>query len=210
MSINRPAPAWCSVRGVVACVELRALDVDPFEPCGTGEAQLDFLELFVTYYLLANDSPLPDEAAAGEIRENEVRVAHRGRDPNLFLYSQGRKRSLRAWGNEICQQMLPVSELLTKTHGSTRFSQALSTQMETFQTPEQMPSARVLEHMRTSGESFAVFSGSKTMESSDYFAHQPLAAESLQAQADIESRDVLSLDGYISHYFSQLQKIQSA
>ena len=205
----------------VEYVELRSLDVDPFEPCGIGEAQLDFLELFMTYCLLTDDSPFLDEAAAVEIRENEVRVAHRGRDPNLFLYSQGRKKPLRVWGNEICQQMLPVSELLSKAHGNTRFSQALRTQMETFQVPERMPSARILDQMRTSGESFAVFSGSKTIESSDHFANRSLdpechshfcklAAESLQAQADIESQDVLPLDEYISHYFSQLQEIQSA
>ncbi len=202
----------------VEYVELRSLDIDPFEPCGIGKTQLDFLELLLTCCLLVNESPFLNSDAIREIRENEVHVAHRGRDPNLFLYSQGRKKSLRVWGSEICQQMIPVGELLDKAYGSRQFSQALSAQMETFQVPERTPSARILEQMYSSGESFAVFSGGKTMAASDYFARRhlspeccnrfsKLAAESLQTQAEIERQDVLSLDEYISHYFSQLQEI---
>jgi glutamate--cysteine ligase len=72
----------------VRYIELRSLDINAFDPLGINEAQLHFLEALLLYCLFA-DSPPISAVERVEIDQNEMRVAHRGREPGLNLMRCG-------------------------------------------------------------------------------------------------------------------------
>ena len=87
--------------------------------------------------------------------------------------------------------------------------------LEGFRSPELTPSARSLEELRTSGESFADFALRMSRLHKAYFLdlyppnEQRLAefadeaAQSLQKQADIEAADRVTFDQFLQSYFAQ-------
>ncbi|HZE90652.1 MAG TPA: glutamate--cysteine ligase, partial [Rhizobacter sp.] len=68
----------------VEYVEVRCMDLDPFEPVGIGASTMRFLDQFLLHCLLADSPPdTPREIAA--IGGNQHAAAARGREPNLKL-----------------------------------------------------------------------------------------------------------------------------
>jgi glutamate--cysteine ligase len=68
----------------VRYVEVRALDVDPFEPLGVSRASMCFVEALVLFCALAESPPVSEEERR-RLDRNQVLVASRGRDPSLEL-----------------------------------------------------------------------------------------------------------------------------
>src|SRR5690625_7256378 len=81
-------------------IEVRCLDLNPFEPVGMDAATARFLDAFLLYCLLA-DSPLCDDAMREIIHRNHRPVVHQGREPGLELEDGVRARRLREWGEEL-------------------------------------------------------------------------------------------------------------
>jgi glutamate--cysteine ligase len=80
---ERPLRAL-GLRGV-EYVEVRLVDINPFEPVGIGLAQMRLLDIFLLHCLLSDSPPdSPQEIAA--MARNQRRVAERGRDPCLRLH----------------------------------------------------------------------------------------------------------------------------
>jgi len=77
-------PTLALKRRGVSYVELRSLDVNAFDPLGINERQLHFLECFLLFCLL-HESPAIGDYERKAIDENELRAAHRARDPKLKL-----------------------------------------------------------------------------------------------------------------------------
>jgi len=69
----------------VEYVEVRLVDIDPFEPVGIGLRQMRLLDIFLLHCLLSDSPPdSPQEIAA--MARNQRRIAERGRDPKLRLH----------------------------------------------------------------------------------------------------------------------------
>jgi len=69
----------------VEYVEVRLVDIDPFEPVGIGLQQMRLLDIFLLHCLLSDSPPdSPQEIAA--MTRNQRRIAERGRDPQLRLH----------------------------------------------------------------------------------------------------------------------------
>ncbi len=199
-------------RGVLY-IELRSLDVNPFEPMGINEAQLHFLEALMLYCLL-RESPKISSQERKEIDQNEMLAAHRGREPGLELSRCGNAITLREWALEICDAMSEVCELLDSNTSKHPYRQALARQRRLIENPDLTPSARVLAEMRNSKESFFEFARRKSLEQQWYFAELPvdfereqtlveLAARSQQKQKEIEAADKVDFDQFLQEYFNQ-------
>ncbi|MCC6193253.1 MAG: glutamate--cysteine ligase, partial [Burkholderiales bacterium] len=95
----------------VEYVEVRLLDLDPFNAVGIDAGTLHLLDVFLLHCLL-RESPTdtPQELAA--IRENSQRVAARGREPGLRLVRGSEEVALAAWSREILAECAPIAELL--------------------------------------------------------------------------------------------------
>jgi len=80
---ERPLRAL-GLRGV-EYVEVRLVDIDPFQPVGIDLPQMRLLDVFLLHCLLSDSPPdSPQEIAA--MTRNQRRIAERGRDPQLRLH----------------------------------------------------------------------------------------------------------------------------
>ena len=74
----------------VEYVEVRLLDLDPFEPIGITAQSLRLLDVFLLHCLLA-DSPNDTPAEIEELKNNQHLTAARGRESGLSLLRNGRE-----------------------------------------------------------------------------------------------------------------------
>jgi glutamate--cysteine ligase len=203
-------PTQALRRGGVEYVEFRALDVSAYDPVGVNQNELRFLEAFAALCLL-KDSP-PIEQGDG-LDANHQWVAHRGREPGLRLERDGRPIELRAWALELIDSMRGICELLDQGDVQRPYTAALELQEAKVNDPALTPSARTLEELRSTGESFAAMALRMSTLHKNYFLdlyppnEQRLsefaeqATASLEQQAAIERADTTSFDQYLTNYF---------
>ena len=199
-------------RGVMY-LEVRALDVNAYDPVGADAPALRFIEALLLACLLS-DSPPTDAAEQAEIGANQLAVARHGREPGLKLQRGGTAVGLKQWGMEILAQLEPICRLLDHADPSQPYGQSLAAQRAALEDPDRTPSARILEDMRGRGESFFKFAKRLSEAHRASFVAHALpatmeaamthAAEaSLQEQAAVEAADTLSFEEYLHRYFSQ-------
>ena len=206
---ERPSAALS--RAGVEYVELRSLDLSPFDPVGMGQPQQKFLEAFLIYCLFL-DSPPIDKNEQTELRPNHLDVARNGRKPGLELRRDGGHIFLQKWATEICAGMRPICELLDAGDAS-GYVAALDHQQAAIAEPEATPSARLLAELQETGVPFAEYGLNMANTYREYFmgiadefnGHRDLlakeAVKSLLHQRQIEAADELSLDEYLARYY---------
>ncbi|MGA9856173.1 MAG: glutamate--cysteine ligase [Gammaproteobacteria bacterium] len=199
-------------RGVMYA-EVRALDVNAYDPVGADAPALRFIEALLAWCLLSDSPPVSNQEQR-TINRNQSETARRGRDPALRLLRAGHEVLLCEWAAEITGQLDGICEILDDDDPSKPYSTSLRARRQDLADTERLPSARVLADMHTHGESFFRFAKRLSETHRDYFrqrrlpaatqAHfQQLAAESLEKQQQIEATDRVSFDEYLQHYFSQ-------
>ncbi len=201
-------------RGGVEYVEIRSLDINVFDPVGVNQNAMRFVEAFAIYCLL-QDSPPLDERTWDEAAHNHTQAAKNGRDPEFRLYRANRPVSLADWGREIVRDVRVVAELIDQGNGNRDYREAVDVQADLLEHPDATPSARVLQELKAAGTGFFDFAMQAAIGHKDYFAAlEPMqperyrqleteARESLARQEAIEAGDKLSLDDYITAYFSR-------
>lgn len=207
-------PSHALQRGGVEYVEFRALDVSAFDPVGVNQNKLRFLEAFAALCLL-KESPRIDAAEDATLDGNHAVVARRGREPGLQLNRNGRAIELRPWAVELIDSMRGICELLDAGDSQRPYTAALELQEAKVNDAALTPSARTLEELRSTGESFAQLALRMSNVHKNYFLdlyppnEQRLAdfaaqaAESLGKQAAIERADKVSFDQYLANYFAR-------
>jgi glutamate--cysteine ligase len=140
----------------VEYVEVRCMDLDPFEPNGISAATVRFLDVFLVHCLLA-DSPddTPEEIAA--LRRNQERVSARGREPGLQLERGGDAIELVQWARELLDECDPIAAALDALHGGQEHRSAMREARTALADAGRLPSARVLEAAATSRGGFVQF-----------------------------------------------------
>ncbi len=206
-------PTKALLRAGVEYVEVRALDVSAFDPVGVNQNKLRFLEAFCALCAM-KDSPPMDESEQALLDANHVTVARRGREPGLTLWRDGRQADMAAWAAELLDSMAGICEILDVGDPARPYATALAAQTAKLADVRLTPSARLLEEMRSTGESFFDLGLRMSAMHKDYFldlhasnagrrAELTIAAgESLEKQAAIEASDKLSFDDYLTQYFA--------
>lgn len=206
-------PSHALQRGGVEYVEFRALDVSAFDPVGVNQNKLRFLEAFAALCLL-KESPLISAAEDATLDGNHAVVAHRGREPGLQLNRNGRAIELRPWAVELIDSMRGICELLDAGDSQRPYTAALELQEAKVHDAALTPSARTLEELRSTGESFAQLALRMSNVHKNYFLglyppnEQRLAdfaaqaTQSLEKQAAIERSDKMNFDQYLASYFA--------
>jgi glutamate--cysteine ligase len=199
-------------RGVMY-LEVRALDVNAYDPVGADEPALRFIEALLALCLLT-DSPRTTPEEQEIIGHNQLLVARRGRDPELMLQRDDRQVNLRDWARQVLTELTPLCAFLDGSDPARPYSASLDVQRASVEDADRTPSARILVDMRAHGESFFRFAERMSETHRQYFLSTPLAARteadlaaqarlSLQEQTAIEAADKLSFDEYLHQYFSQ-------
>ena len=92
-------------------IELRSLDLNPFNRNGIDLDTIYFIELFFLYCLL-KPSKMISKDENKEIRNNDLLVSKMGRKPKLYLTDNQKKVSLKNWAIKIVNEIRPIAELM--------------------------------------------------------------------------------------------------
>lgn len=136
----------------VEYVELRNLDRDPFRPTAVDPHAPYLLEALALASAL-HDSPPITKREEDAIAFNHKTVASQGRKPGLKLQRDGRDVELRAWAQELLDELGQVAKLLDEGHAGKPYAAALAAQQAKLDTPALLPSARLVQPLRD-GQSF--------------------------------------------------------
>jgi len=197
----------------VEYVEVRCMDLDPFEPVGIGAGTIAFLDVFLLHCLLADSPPdTPDEIAA--LARNQHRTAERGREPDLRLERGRGEVPLAEWGAQLLEECEPIAAVLDAVQVGHAHGDALAAAAGALRDPESLPSARVLAAMR--GEhagSHIAFVDACSQHTRRVLMQRPLpddvhenlsrlARESMQEQQRIEAADTVPFEVFRQQYLS--------
>lgn len=197
----------------VEYIEVRLMDLDPFEPIGIGASTLRFLDVFLLHCLLSDSPPdTPDEIH--ELAENQRLTAARGREPGLLLLRGGQSVPLVDWGIELIDQLGPIAELLDASQGGSEHRDAVAQARASLLAPDTLPSARVLAAIRQDhSDSFVGFVRAQSLQTHQHLLGLPwsakqqaryeaMAAKSQEDQRAIEAADTMPFEIYRQEYVS--------
>jgi len=207
---ERPVQALCN-RGV-QYIEVRCLDVDPFEPVGISLETGRFLDAFLLFCAL-EESPLISVHEGQLHARNFARTVKEGRKPGLTLTRGDEEVELTTWALALIERIRPVAQLLDDGHNDGGVHTAsLGRQKARIEDPALTPSARVLEEVRALG-SAAAFGLQQSRLHAASFRDSPLmpaeealfdemGAASIAEQLRIEQTDTGSFDDFVAAYNS--------
>lgn len=201
-------------RGGIQYVEIRSIDINPFDPCGINQNTMRFMEAFLIYCLL-QDSPKLSQGELDEVVRNHTETAKFGRDPEFRLLRNGDKVKLEDWACEVLDGVHQVAEEIDRHEAGSSYADAVDEMRRLVIDPEQTLSARIVNHLIESKSNFFHFALDLTTSHRDYFnsiaalSEERLqefaveARESVGRQKEIEASDTLSLDEYLDQYFNR-------
>ncbi|MEM6640755.1 MAG: glutamate--cysteine ligase [Pseudomonadota bacterium] len=198
----------------VEYVEIRALDVNPFEPVGISADQIRFLECFLLMCAVGNCDVIgPVEQV--EIDANQLTVAREGRSPRLPMTRHGEATTLYLWSQDLFDRLEPIAASCDDAAGGSVYVNTIAAYRKSVADPSLTPSARVLELMRERRLGHARFGVDLAQQHADVFAGLPpfeparaaemegLAAQSLAQQAEVEADDDIDFKTYLERYYAQ-------
>jgi glutamate--cysteine ligase len=200
----------------VEYVEVRCMDLDPFEPLGIHAQTMRLLDIFLLHCLLSDSPPdTPQEIAA--LARNQHRTAARGREPGLKLERDGAEVGLIDWGRELLDEFAAIAARLDRAEGGHAHADVLVDARRRLDTPGTTPSARVLSTIeRDFGGSFRGFALAQSEQAQRHLRNLPLDAatagrfqrmahDSVLEQRRREASDVIPFETYRERYLAPEQ-----
>ena len=197
----------------VEYVEVRCMDLDPFDPVGISAQTMRFIDVFLLHCLLSDSPPdTPEEIA--ELAHNQHLTAARGREPGLQLSRSGQPVVLTDWAGEILAQCQPIARAVDAAQGGTDYQQALQAAVQALGAPDTLPSARVLRSMAEHyGNSFVDCTRAQSVAARQALLDMPwtpeqqsrfeaASARSVDEQNRIEQADTMPFEVYREKYVS--------
>ncbi|GAO23592.1 glutamate [Alicycliphilus sp. B1] len=131
----------------VEYVEVRLMDLDPFESVGITAATMRLLDVFLLHCLLTDSPPdTPQEIA--ECKHNQHQTAERGREPGLLLQRRGQSVALADWAAQVLDECAPIAAALDQAQPGQDYAAALRQARAVLADSALAPSARVLAAMQ--------------------------------------------------------------
>lgn len=194
-----------SKRGI-RYVEVRVVDINPYEPSGLSCDQICFLKTFLLYCLFKESPPI----TAHELKSlniNQARVSVYGRKPKLTLISRGKEVPMQDLARKMLSEMQPLLEVLDKNYLDNPCSSSFNIQFEKLKDPSLTPSARILADLKRSKKNYIEFGLelakshktellNKKIEQNFEEVLEHETKDSFRKQEDIEILSDFILDGY--------------
>jgi len=197
----------------VEYIEVRCMDLDPFEPVGIAESTMRFIDVFLLHCLLS-DSPPDTPAEIAALARNQERVAARGRAPGLRLLQGEGEVAMMQWTQDLLDAFEPIAAALDALHGGASHRDAVAQARAASLNPQELPSARVLREVSSAGQGGYVDLVRRLSSEAKQAVlalpwDEPLAerfegfaAASRQKQAKLEASDRLPFEAWRQHYLS--------
>lgn len=206
---ERPARALAE-RGI-QYVEVRCLDIDPYSPVGISGHTSRFMDAFLLFCATEHSPLFPDNGFCTGSSNNFKLTVKEGRREGLMLKRDGQSIELKDWAHELLNAMEPYVALLDQSQGIQAHAAALQVQRDKVNNSDLTPSARLLSDLRSTGQSFHVFTLEQSRQHQATLIEQGLepatlasfrqqARESLQEQRALEANDTESFEAYVARY----------
>lgn len=208
---ERPSSALAN-RGV-EYIEVRCLDIDPFDPIGLSAETARFLDVFLLFCATEPSPVFPDGGFCQDSKNNFAKVVVEGRKPGLLLRNQNKQDvELKSWGEDLILAMQPYAALFDKGAEQPLYQAALDAQMAKIQDASLCPSARVLKQISEAGQSFVDYTYAQSLAHKNHLLDLPFSAElqqefeqaatdSIAAQQQIEAAEKdQSFEVYLQKY----------
>lgn len=196
----------------VEYIEVRCLDTDPFSPLGIDTDRMVFVDLFLFWCLVQDNSLVPRDECF-QLRENNLNVAAFGRDPELTLSIQGKSVRLQDQGHRVLRSLLALAGEMDALLGGDQYQQAVAKQLAKIDDVSLTPSARLLAEIKQRGSfrktALALAAHHRQSLAPDSLPPQEQkhraaeAQQSLDEQAVIERNDQGSFDDFLASYLRQ-------
>ena len=138
-------------------IEVRILDLNPFEKLGLNVEQMNFLQIFMLYCLFEQSKEITDNEYE-KINSNHHHVALYGRKDGLKLQKYDNNTiDLITWGEEIFERLKDIGELIYKDTGDNKYLKSVSKEYEKLFDVSLLPSERIHREMKENNENFLEF-----------------------------------------------------
>jgi glutamate--cysteine ligase len=150
-------------KGGVQYLEIRILDLNPFEKVGVGLSQLYFLQVFMVFCLFESSTGLSEtEMEAAD--KNHQAVALFGRRPKLELDDYRQRRiGFLDWSGEIFLKLQIIARLMDQAGNENIYQTSVRDELKKITDMKLLPSARIQQEMVENRESFVDFGIRRSM-----------------------------------------------
>ncbi|MBU2886327.1 glutamate--cysteine ligase [Gilvimarinus agarilyticus] len=199
--------------GGVEYVEVRCVDLNPYEPLGVSSEQLHYLDAFLLFCLL-QDSPETGIDEYKDLQENQKRIVGAGRTPELTLKQGGEERDLLDWAQELQAGIGACADLLDAACDTTGYRQAYENQAQKLSGSKPTPAAQMLAQMQTEQKTYyglmlelagrhKTYYAERPLTATDSAAFSQMASDSFRRQAQTEAADDQTFEAYLAAYYGQ-------
>ncbi|AMA64952.1 Glutamate--cysteine ligase [Candidatus Arsenophonus lipoptenae] len=208
--IGNESSSYALLKRGIEYIEVRSLDINPFNAIGIDEIQILFLDLFLIWCVLA-DSPLMDEKELNCCRYNWNKVILEGRKPGQIIAINCGKliKPLKDVGRILFDNLIKIVDMLEYID-KTRYEKIFSQLTIMFDNPDLTYSGKILSPMIEKGISYYGLQLSqyyyKQLNNESYEVINStkftnICHNSIYKQLEIEQRDKMSFDNYLKFYF---------
>ena len=197
----------------VEYVEVRCMDLDPFVPVGITAPTMRFLDVFLLHCLLTRQPAR--HAATRSPRWRATSTAPRRAAASRACGSSavGGSVTLAEWGAELLEGCAPIAARAgCARSAAATYRDALTAAQKSWHTPQQLPSARVLQQIgQADGCAYTAFVHDRALQTQQQLLALPWrrdqqarfereAQESLAEQAAIEQADTMPFEAFRQDY----------
>lgn len=211
---ERPITALAE-RGV-QYIEVRCLDIDPFEPTGISPHTVRFMDAFLLFCALEHSPQFGDDGFCVESAQNFNTVVTQGRKPGLVLSRGGIPVSLTQWAGEVIEQIAACADVLASELADDTYRKAIVTQAAKVKDISLTPSARVLDRLGRE-QSFHEFALNLSKDHTAHFKNAGLSPseheiadkmrdQSISEQETLEADKSVSFEQYVEDFHQALKK----
>lgn len=174
----------------ISYLEVRTLDLNPFEMAKVQKKDLDFLRLFLIYCLI-KPSPQQSHQDVLEARYNQHHIALYGRKPHVRLKN---KKSFKKEALKILSEMLTIAKILKQE--SCVWTQIAKINDSSLCYSEQIASKPFLEFGLQQAKNHQTFFQNYPLKTSRYHTLSLIAQKSLLKQQRADAKARFHLKGY--------------
>ena len=198
----------------VEYIEIRMLDINPFEASGISKEQLNLLDIIMLSCLL-NPSPEINNKELQVIQSNQQKAILEGRDPNLKIESpESQDIPFKQLASECLKNMQSTADFLDDNFKVSHYKETLAKATEIVADSSLTPSGRVLKEMEKGTCSYYPFARNISAQHNETFLNKKInpdllkifteeAASSLKAQKALEDSETMPFDQFLANYFNQ-------
>ena len=206
-------PTQALRRRGVEYIEVRCLDLNPYEPIGLDKNELLFLDAFlITCLLESNVETTPEITKANAKNTQSVVYNGRNNDARIIDVISYNSHSLKDSAATLLGKISQVAELLDKVNKQSLYQNSIKIQKAKVADPGLTASGKIIGSLQKQQISFFDFSLAQAEQHREFFkqrktderkkkAMQEQAKKSLEEQKQIEKSDDVDFDTFVANYF---------